>query len=772
MRKTHFSGDRNREGRGIMKVKRNISLMLVLCMVLSMVLGISVPSVAHAETNEWTTISKVQLSNIPVAKIGEPVTQADANLGITGEQDANYKVAAYWIDNATGKMLTNGDTFQDKNSYKLCIEVKALDDYGFSENAILMLDEILYDHYSDEDDKHNYHYVSDEESGRIHTLYVDIRHSFCDVIETVELSLVEPKLGMEVKDAVLSVTAPDNAKYELDMETNPYYWYDMATQKKLEPTAKFEKGHVYALQYWLIPEASYEFGENTTVTVNGKESHTSGAGEIISGYVDYAFTEIIDKIEVMNVPTAEIGGKATVSDIKVPENAKYEIMEGNAHWMDRTDINNEITLPEGAVFENGHKYELIIHITAIAGYEFAEDTVVTVNGVEVEDNYYVDATYAGIFQQYAFLEQIDKIEIMNVPKAEIGGKATYEGIKAPENANYEIADVFWSNWTTEEELKEGAIFEKGNKYSFSVHIVPKAGYEFSDDVVIMVNGKEEYKNAYADENWANVTYEYSFLTQLDKIEILDELPNAVAGQKAERVELKVPEGAKYSAYAQWYIWKDGMVEYFGGTFESGKAYIMDVCVQPEKGYGFSEDVAVTVAGKPVGTVFRTNYEIDYIISEIHDLGDNTIDTIEITVPEPKTGTEIPNEGIKVLEDAKYELVEAVWRDAVTGKEVKGEKFEKGKKYELFLFVEPKDNLLFANDLKIMLNGKEVAIADLSDDSSFRPMFVACGVVFDFTATTIAPDTGDTADFVLWIAVAAISVGSIAVVVNSKKRYNA
>ena len=111
---------------------------------------------------------------------------------------------------------------------------------------------------------------------------------------------------------------------------------------------------------------------------------------------------------------------------------------------------------------------------------------------------------------------IDKVEITNVPTAEIGGEATVEGITIPENVGYEITHKAWYEVPREGahvQLEEDDVFEKGKKYRLQMTIAPKTGFEFSDGYEITVNG--ETPDEYWGSNPIQVFQNYSFLDKID-----------------------------------------------------------------------------------------------------------------------------------------------------------------------------------------------------------------------------------------------------------------
>lgn len=613
-----------------------------------------------------------------------------------------------------------------------------------------------------------------------------------NVIDVVEVNGVqEAVVGVVASDAM---TIPEGANYVVDEGYSG--WYDWTAEegekswlKNREGETVFENGRKYEMNIRVTPNEGYVLTEDTVMKINGEivDAYVNVNDQYVDWYKEYSFLDQIDKVEVTNVPTAEIGGKATTQGIKVPEGANYEIT--HTGWYEIPRVGEHVRLEEGAVFEKGKAYRLQITVEAKVGCEMTYDYEVTVDGEEPEE--YWGIAPLQIFQYYSFLEKIDEVEVNNVPTATVGGKATTEGMTVPEGANYEINYEYtqWYDAQTYETVEDGTEFEDGKKYELCIYVEPKDGYEFPEDAVVVVNGKEVYESVLVWEDGIDIYLEYSFLEQIDKIEIKNDLPDAKVGETAGAGELEVPEDAKYTVTYAWFY--DNLNNEYEGQFATGNTYMLAVVIQSKDGCEFTEDVEVTIDGKPLDTPFVTNQGYIYLITEIHDLGNNAIDKIEITATEPKAGEKISTDNVTVPEDAKYEILYVAWCNAKTGREVTGT-FEEGKQYKLVVAIATDEGVYLANDVKILLNGKEFTNAKFANGAFNFPFYATCELGFDLTvvdnnqnnnntnnntqnnsnqntAITPSPATGDNVSLILWIALAVIAMTGMAVVV-SRKRY--
>lgn len=756
----------------MMKVKQGLKKLAALCLALVMVLGIGVPTVANAEEGS-NVIDVVEVNGVQEAVVGEVASDA-----MTVPEGANYSVYASmcgWYDwtaeegeNSWLKDREGEQVFEDGHKYEMKVHIEPAEGYVFSENTILKINGEVVDDVTVSVDDDPYVAWSRE-------------YSFLQQVDKVEITNV-PSAEVGGKATTEGITIPDDAKYEITQKA----WYEVPVEGahvQLDEGTVFEKGKKYRLQISVQPKRGFELSEGYEITVNGETPDEYWGSNPINVFQNYSFLDKLDKIEINNVPVAEVGGKATTQGVTIPEGAKYAVSD--ISWYNYT---KDEFLNEGDVFEKGNIYNLDLTIKAADGYEFAEDTKAIVNG-ETLTYCDVNGHKAYIYEEYSFVEMINKIEINNAPIAEIGKEAIIAGITVPEGANYEIDYEYteWYNETTEEDI---TVFEDGNRYSLCIAISAKEGYGFAEDAVVLVNGEEVYEEVYLHRDWGKIHCEYSFLEQIDKIEILKELPEAEVGATTEEIDdPQVPANANYTVK---FAWMTNGNDEFTGKFEVGEAYILIVEIQAAEGYEFTEDVVVTVAGKTVDTPFITNDGRFYLLAKTYDFGDNTIDKIEITATEPKAGEKISVDNVKVPEGAKYEIIEAIWLDAKTEREAKGV-FKEGKQYQLMVVVGTEPGVYLANDVKIMLNGKEFAGAKFNSDMIAMPFLAICELGFDLTVvdnnqnndntnstqnnnqgttSTPSPATGDNTNMILWIALAVIAMAGMAVVVSKKDtKYN-
>lgn len=227
-------------------------------------------------------------------------------------------------------------------------------------------------------------YINGRETteGYSSTSYAALYHeiSFCEKITSVafptlpslKVGDVQEETGADHPDFV----APEGANYSL-----VYEW--MQADTDYMSLTEFEGTVADKSQYWLmygaIPNAGYEFAETMTVTVNGVSTEMMLVEpEKVVGVKQYVFgLQIIDKVELITNPYV-VGGQ--MGQITIPENSNYHL-EQTAWGVSADGTLNDVITAEGDVFEEGKYYLVGAMLAPNDGYVFAQDAVITVNGV-------------------------------------------------------------------------------------------------------------------------------------------------------------------------------------------------------------------------------------------------------------------------------------------------------------------------------------------------------------------------------------------------------
>ncbi len=704
-------------------MKKVFALLMALVMVLGMI-----PSALAAESGP---IESVEVNGtLPVQGTDVAIGQLLPVVTMSVPQGADYTVTAEWDDPSAA--------VEAGKVYRLLIKVETDNTYGFDHFAEDF--EVLLNGAPAEE----WYGVDNGDPNVIPQIVIPVRYSFKTSIEAVEIAYAEPETGK----AAPAVTVPATANYVLDPVTG---WYDEATDEKV---ATIEKGKNYDLIVDLIPKEGYEFAENAAIYVNDvedDESYTYNNEDYYRYEREFSFEVEIDTIEVTYA--APEAGKA-VPEMKVPEGANYEL---TFEWVDLNDV------PVTTVADK-QAYYVYLELAPKVGYKFASDVVLLVNGEEVDDsNYFSHGEYYAVaeIRESVNLQVIDQVEI-NYAAPEVG-KPLPE-FKLPEGANYELtASTQWSDPT----YSPITAFEEGEAYWADIYVRPMEGYEFSKDVVVLINGAKPGTDWGISPDWMNVGNRHSFKTAIDKVE-LPAWPEMKVGDPLPVANAARPDGAKYTYSYYWEAIDDNGDEVLvDGTVEK-LLYELTVEIVADEGCEFSGDAVVTIGGEaaPEGMEdMMGGMPVDFITKvKVFNFSDvwKVLDKVEITCDVPAIGG---TPGKVTASGDGYTLGEYEWMFAMDEDESfwnfdEVKTFAENSWLVLAVELELKDNYMLDPNVQFYVNGKQT------------PCLLMDGfVILDYGQLTKegAPATGDNMDLVLWGMLLGVSALGAAIVL-SRKRY--
>ena len=517
------------------------------------------------------------------------------------------------------------------------------------------------------------------------TVTVYIRYAFLAGIDAVDVAVTEPVIG----------AAPAAPQINSRSYTVEEYFWNQFNAESDQPIAQFEDGKRYMLVVTLDAADGYEFNRKTKITVNGKEAEQyDWTEEKLVIYLSYSFMEQLDRVEV-TVPAPVLGQTYDYESIQLG-GQNYQI-----NYAEFYNTKNYEVL-QGA-FEKS-KYALYLSVGAGEGYEFSEDCQLFVNGTEVKE-FNCDSFYVYIELPYTFLEQIDRIDV-TMPEPALGQTPDLTKLQIT-TQGVTLLNSNLRSWTTGEELT-GA-FEK-DRYTLTLTVEPAEGFEFADGCKIYLNGVQ-IKDAWVDDFYADIYAEYSFRELVSKVD-LPAFPALKVGDTLTAGQITAPDGAKYSLEVMWLVYDgQGGFDKFEGQIEAGKAYYMALDVIPKAGYEFAETTVMAVDNTELKSGMMI-VETDYAgVIKLYSFGLEVIDTIDLTVPAPEEGKK-PGKP-SASEDAHFSVKEWDWAGSGTAYindgQYMGEKdvFELDHYYWINMYMEAEEGYIFADDVKVTINGKQI-----------------------------------------------------------------
>lgn len=627
------------------------------------------------------------IDSVELTATGTPAAGAAINsVTVTAPADAKYSINTTWKtwNPHTGDYDAVTGTF-GYNEYRLEVEIVPDSGYTIIQGVAPTINgkyhhEIEGWQFEDPDGTWENGYTL------VWGVYIDPENGF---IHSVDMSG-----GPESITVGGNMTNPTITVNEGEVTVTGTKWLN----SEMEPaTGKFEDGKVYYLAVSLAAKDGYAFADWVGAHMNGKECRNCEIGSdylTATAYFHYSLLPVIEKVDI-TLTEPVIG--AAPGAVKLPDGVKFVFdSDETSGWY----IYNGGDFEK---FENGQKYIVDIYLKPVDGYEFADDVVITINGEVVDEDYFWgNAEGLNVWQFWSFKKVIQNINI-TVPNYKVGDVFNPDDITLPEGVNYEMGGSYASGQYTDPYTAFGK-----DRYSVGIEVIAKEGYEFAEDAVITVNGKEP-GDYYGDDTVKGIYYEFSLCEQITKIEF-PALPTVNVGDTLQYQVLQAPDGAKYYSYSGWY---DADMNPFNGTVEGNKVYFINYIAEPMEGYEFSEDCVVTVGGQAANfPIMRVEYNMA-VIAKQYNFGVPTIDKVELTITAPAAG-EKPSTTVTVPEGAKYEVSDLGWYASKTGNKESGldyvgnrTAFTYGNYYFAAGEIQAKDGYVFAEDAQIFVNGKAV-----------------------------------------------------------------
>ena len=677
-------------------MKRLISWALTLAMILSLMAGM-----CFTVSAESTVITEVRLTGqLPPV----PVMGGAAQVFVwSAPADAGYHLAwdgeVFYYSQDEGRDLGAGETF-GFGSYVTETAVIANEGYIFDPNVQVYLGDVLLADAGFE--------VEVTEEGK--NVWLDR----FDVLapEYIEGASItgSPIPQLQVGDTLpeLSYTVPEGANYTVET-----YWWKNGM--KAPAGTAVENGNDYRLWIDVYAKEGYAFTHGFPLMINGEEHSfvpSNALGDGFEGcrfYKDYPFLTAIDKVEVSY--TAPVVGQP-MSDVTVAEGALYT---ADMEWYDYNDDENSWKDP-GTVAVKGHKYEGTIDIYPNKGYMFTADTEIWVNGENITEDYahFLDVDYNHICietPKYNFMDAVAEAYVTYTEP--VVGQPLPMPVAGTGNCVVNESNTGWYDHTTGQWMSPGDMAEKGHIYYLDLWVAPAAGYEFTEDIKLYVNGVLVEHNEGSDGCIVWNSEDYAFCDPIAKVELSYDEP--VAGQPLS--DVTAPADALYEVEANWYDYNDeDSHDKTPGTIAvRGHRYDVEIYVNPVEGYMFTQDTEVWVNGEKLTLdenapdyVGIDSGEI-YIDTREYSLADPVAEA-RLTYTEPVLGQVLPTptvsgEGVKLEQWSWYDYY-------IDDTAPQGAVAEKMHTYELSAHIEAEEGYYFSEDTKVFINGVEMEISDI------------------------------------------------------------
>ena len=286
----------------------------------------------------------------------------------------------------------------------------------------------------------------------------------------------------------------------------------------------------------------------------------------------------------------------------------------------------------------------------------------------------------------------------------------------PENCHYTVSSTANTLWYCEEDssyVSSAATFEAGKTYYVAFSFAAVNGYKFVEGVTVTINGETTAVNKVRNftVNCSVETVPIMATATIDTIELTANV-EAVAGDKAsDHLSYSLPEDAHCKVTtAIWYDDLNGNMKN-DDTFVAGGNYYRYFRIEPDTGYEFTNDVAVTINGsaETIDTEYsRLNYG-EYILFTLTEAAKTPINEITVNganlfpVYGDKAGDHL---SYTLPENCHYTVSSIAWSEGAHDELLDGADIFLQEGYQLKIRLQADDGYMFVDeeDTTVTVNG--------------------------------------------------------------------
>ena len=514
-----------------------------------------------------------------------------------------------------------------------------------------------------------------------------------------------------------------------------------------EPTA-YDKDTDYSVVYQFPINPGYTIAEGISkadVTINDGQVwkvSSDSDGKNLLVYVNFpaAFTagQVVKTVTIQVTPKAE---RTKLNDFRCQSYTPTGSMGSPAYFV-REGLNTDGSGSTPTAYDKNKDYSVVYEFPINSGCTIAEDISkadVTINDGQVwqvrsDDTGEHLLVYVNFPAASTAVEEINELHLTFKPHSARKAQKDLEPISiAPDNKAYFVQLI-----TVKEGLNntgtETSDYDSTKDYFANVHIRAKEGYSFSKEIdektVTGINGqviqafcdKTDPRNLFVYVNFpAKAAEDPNYVT-----EAAVQVAAPVAGEKPSINGITVTSSNADKIERALVLWK------FDISYVAGQEYSTTVYLEPKKGVTFADDMKLTVNGKVVNLATKdpTDGSAQFrvkITAVDSSTGPNYVTEAAVQIAAPVAGEKPKGTvDIPVLGDNKDKVKKAMmwWSGMLSGNTA----FVAGQEYTAIVYLEPKEGVTFADDMKLNVNGKAVDLLSKDPDGSvqFKVMFTATG----------------------------------------------
>lgn len=583
-------------------MKKIISIILVVALLLGFI-AMTV-SVASADAPQ-PEINAVAITGVTEPVVGQTPTLDGITLG--GADGVNYLAQWYEVTD-TGLVLTYA--FENNKTYVLYFELSTEPGNSMSQSIAVTVngqpaDEQVW--YGEND-------------VRVEMVYHLGQIQVLDQLSITQIPEITLGKSFEATDLFGSVAV--NAGVQADPQNSALY-KDVYNNTQSVDSGVFEKT-AYFMDIRFTSQSGYYISPSSSVALPAGVDYeivVRNAGYLVVRiYMD--LRDKVDTVEVTGVPQLEVGGSFTVEGITATAGANVM----SAFWTD----NMFQTLDSNATVQEDVYYQLHITLEPADGCAFADDVLVTLEGMPQGTNWSGsrDGNYYHISKSYRFSQPtVGTIRVAGLPESiAVGPVPTVSMVT--DNRRVTLGSTRW----TDLHGNPVTAFEAGKGYYLECTATAKEGYTFSPwEGMICEETMNGPRERYVEEGVLHNLFYYHTYEEINALDMT--LTGVAIGDKAEDVKLTLAqENVLVDELTVMEKTEDGEQE-ASGTFVKEKTYIVQAIILAKEGYSFGNLVG-TLNGAEHGFV---HFDDQMAVMLYTITANKSISNVQISVKEPVAG---------------------------------------------------------------------------------------------------------------------------------------
>ena len=481
------------------------------------------------------------------------------------------------------------------------------------------------------------------------------------LITDLKLSMEAPAVGETLK---FVGETPEGANYTITEQE----WYDPSIEEPYAADTVYEYRAPYRYDLVLKAKDGYYFDESVDYTIDGVEWYDVRYyvydDETMGLFCYWNDDNSEDDVE----ETVKINLSGYNTKVGQYVTQKWGSLVGDPRfYVDENWYETENYDYYDGKFESGKQYAYSLVLTANDGFGFAEDSEITIDGIEFDEAYCtVDYNFYIGRQELCFTALYTPIDVpegeedkavtdlnLTLDEPVLGGTLQFIG-ELPEDAPFTIEEECWYDTLAEYEgpLDTNTVYKKNYSYVYEVVLKAKEGFYFEDSYDYAIDGVEwlhEDSSISLSHDYFHIRSYFAILDDSREDNVVETVKinlsgyNTKAGKPAILVSESLPEDPRYHVFYE--VWIDESTGYeVEGDFEAGKTYRYDIWFVANDGFEFADDSELMFDDiEFTDTYLYAGYNIGYLWSEILFSGYFTpVEADEEPVEEPsEPQTEAP-----------------------------------------------------------------------------------------------------------------------------------